>query len=205
MMPLDLQYILIAINFFLLVVIFFYAFYLYTIEKKVKRRYSDLTQKSTTIIDEANQKAIEILRKSEFISDDLKTEITTNFDEILKHVKAENEDFYKQWESNYLANSEKMMDDMAAQNKVEMEKVSTKAVETQATLQTQLSDEFNKAKAEIDHYKELKQSEYEAKLSEAIKKIAKEKFYVNLPTDLHKKIVTETLELAVKEVEASTE
>ncbi|MDQ5981322.1 MAG: hypothetical protein QG570_69 [Patescibacteria group bacterium] len=205
MVTLDLQYILILLNFFLLIVIFFYAFYLYRIEKKVKQKYADLTNKSQQIIEEANKKAVEILQKSEFISENLKGEITNNFEAILSHIKTQNADFYKEWQTDYLANSEKMIEEMKEKGQLDLEKISNKAIETQETLETKLGEEFNKAKSEIDIFKSKKEQEYSEKLSEAIKRISKEKFYVNLPLDIHKKIVVETVELALKEVEASTE
>lgn len=196
----DIQFILIFLNFILLAFLFFYSIYLFALEKRVKSKYRELTTKTTEIIEEANRKAIEILKKSEFISDDLKGEIDTNFEGILQQIKDQNMSFYADLKTHYEKNSTEIMDRLEKETTEEIEKISQKSEQTQKAIQNKLEEEAREVEVELENEKKVKLEAFELQIRAIIKQNLKDIVKTNIPEEIHEKIAKESVAKALAEI-----
>lgn len=196
----DIQFILIFLNFILLAFLFFYSIYLFALEKRVKNKYKELTTKTTEIIEEANRKAIEILKKSEFISDDLKGEIDTNFESILSQIKDQNMSFYADLKTHYEKNSTEIMDRLEKETSQEIEKISRKSEQTQQAIQNKLEEEAKEVEIELENEKKVKLEAFELQIRELVKKNLKDVVKTNIPEEIHEKIAKDSVAKALAEI-----
>ncbi len=195
--------ILYAINIVISIIILAYSFYLYKLEKKYNQKLDDVDDLSQSIVKEANVKALNILKNSEYLSKELRKEIEDNFEALLKTLTVESKDLYKQIEQAYLQTAEKFTQDVEQKAEQEIENISQQLVaetkEAEEVFQKKYAEEYQRALDEIEKYKEDQKEAFKVEIEEKLNKIIKELIPQNITIENHNKIVTEALEKAYQD------
>jgi hypothetical protein len=172
----DLQNSLVAVNFFLLLIIFYFSIVLYKSEKAFREKNAKLQSYVDEKIEEANQEALAIITKSDYISEDIKKEVQDNFNKFLNNVKNKSEDFYtgieKSVENVATDLIEKIktntVDDLKSVTKEITEKASNMEEQFNALIQT----DYKKYTQRLEEEELLAYNEFEKRLRERIKQIS---------------------------------
>ena len=200
MLYLDIQFTLIFVNFALLVLLFFYALYLYRVEKQVKSKYHELTTETEKVIEDANKKAIDILKKSEFISTTLKSEIEANFENIMKHIKEQNMGFYSELKATYKTNTDQIVNSLTKEATEEIEEIGKKSEEVQVILNDKVAEELKETETRLEEEKKQLVSQFELNLKQNINTKFKDVVKASIPEAIQEKIVKEVIIKALKEI-----
>lgn len=193
----NLQNIILIINFFILFLIFIYAFYLYSIEKKIRGKYSNLEKWVNEVIASANKRALEILMKSDYISNSLKNEINQNFETILTDLKGETRKFYKELSDDYRKMNRDFIEKLERDGMREIhqfgESMANEASKIEHEFDSTLRADYEAAKSEISAYKNQEISDIENELHTRVSDIAIKILPNYIPLESQERLVMEIL------------
>jgi uncharacterized protein YpmS len=203
LLNLELYQILVIINFIVAFLLLAYGIYLVGIEKNYRKKENQLDKIASQIVTEANKKALNILKDSNYLSEELKNELDNNFDIILDDLKSESADFYKEIENEYIKSTEKFahLIEKKAESEIEQlsEKISSDTVEAQQEFQKIYEIELKKAMDEISAYKVSQKEEFNRVMNEKIAELTKELLPLQISIEDQEKLVEEVINRAYKE------
>ncbi len=193
----NLQNLIFAINFIILFLIFMYAFYLYSVERKIRSKYSNLETWVNEVIASANKRALEILMKSDYISNSLKNEINQNFDVILKDLKGETRKFYKELSNDYQEMTKNFIQDLQSEGKKDLKQFSEsmvkEAIKIEREFDSTLRVDYEQAKSEITAFKEQEIKDIEEQMRSRVSALALEVLPNYIPVESQERLVIEVL------------
>lgn len=199
----DFQNLLVIINFFVIFIIFLYAFYLYSIEKRIRSKYKDLQGRVGEIIEAANKKSIDILTKSDYMSNSLKKEVTDNFEKILEELRIQSGDFYGDITKTYERATKDFVNEIKKEGAQDISQFGQKLKDDATSLGQQfdkkLAADYEVAKQEIENYKKLKIEEFDKDLKQKIVEISKKVIPEYIPQESQERLVRDILEKLSKE------
>ena len=173
---LDIQNTLILVNFFLLLVIFYFAIVLYRSEKEFKEKNQRLQSWVDEKIHEANSQALSIITKSDYISDDIKHEVETNFNKLIKGIKDKSENFYdgmeKSVEDVAVDLVEKIKSNTVEDLKNVTKDITNKASQMEEQFSTLIQADYKKYNQRLEEEELLAYNEFEKRLRDRIKQIS---------------------------------
>lgn len=190
---LNIEFIVLIVNFVSFVFIFFYAFYLFRVEKNLKYKSKQLSQDTEEIISKANKKALEIISKSEYISADMKGDLSLSIKEFIDGLKFDNEEFFKQLEREYVKSSAQFVNKIKNENEAQLNSFVRAIKDETAKVETEIDDKLTHGFAEIDEqinkYKDKRIAEVEARLKERLKLDAIEVLAGSIPLEIQEKAI----------------
>lgn len=202
-LPEQLQYILLGLNFTITIALISYAIYLYRIEAKMRNRFNSINENAEKIISEANQKAIEILNSSKYLSKSLKDQTENSFDDLVKNLKEQNKSFYKSLSEVYFDRSKEFVKQIQEENEKDLEEFSKNLSEastaSRGELEKKVAESYAEAEKEILEYKKTKKQEFEDRLKEKVSKIATEVLPNYIKIEDQEKFAKEVIEKASSE------
>lgn len=203
MLPDNLQYVVLGVNFIVTAVLVVYSLYLYKIERSLRKKFHSINTKAANIIEDANNKAIHILNHSEYISDTMKEHAEHTFEHILNDLKHENKKFYQSLEQTYFDKSEKLMKEIQESESADMKDFSESMVKTSSeakiAMEKKLEADYEEAKADINKFKEMKKKEFEAGLKVKIAEISGQVLPQYFKIEDQEKFAKEVIEKAASE------
>lgn len=178
----------------------FYTYYLVALERKSKKREQELDSFASNVIQQANEKAIHILKNSKYLSENMKREVNDHFDELVTDLKAQNEAFYTTLQHNYSNAASQVAQTFEKQASEELhtfsDEISKSAQEVKKEFQTGYKKEYEDAKAQIDAYKTQEQDRIRKELLSRMKTILPAVVAETLSSEDHEKIVDQVIEKA---------
>ena len=192
--------VLFAVNILISLVVLGYSYYLYTIEKKYNAKLDNINDFANQILAEANAKALNILKNSEYLSKTLRKEIDENFDKLLESLVIESKDLYAQIETEYLNVTKKFTQDVEEKAEQEIESISQQLVSdtkvAEKAFEKKYADEYQKALDDIERFKIEQKEQFRVEMQDKLEKIIKELIPQNISIEDHHKIVADALEKA---------
>lgn len=203
MLPDNLQYVVLGINFVVTAVLIVYSLYLYRIERSLRQKFHSINTKAANIIEDANHKALHMLNRSEYISDKMKNHAEKTFDHILEDLKNENRSFYKSLEKTYFDKSTQMMREIQESESNDMKEFSESMAKTSSeakiSMEKKLESDYEEAKADINKFKDMKKKEFEAGLKVKIAEITGKVLPQYFKVEDQEKFAKEVIEKAASE------
>ncbi len=200
---LELHQIFLIVNFLVSFLLLIYGFYLANIEKNYRKKHDQLENLASQIIQEANKKALNILKDSDYLSDELKKEIDGNFDVILGRLQEESKGFYKSIENEYVKSTSKFAEEIQKRAEQELDEleaaVENRSVDAEEKFQQVYVNELNEAKQHIENYKEEKTREIEKVLTNKISELATELLTTQISIQDQEKLVSDIINRAYSE------
>lgn len=191
------------INLVLVSVLYAYGVYLYKSEKRIKREKEYLKEHSENILSEANQKAMDIIVKSEYLSESIKAEIKLNFENVLKDLENENKQFYGSLVSEYEENSKKYVEKLTTEGSESIRNIAKEilesAKETEKQIQNTVKEQVLSAEKDISEYKESVKEEFRREMRQKVNKIVVEMLSGYIRQESQEKLINEAIEKAYKE------
>jgi cell division septum initiation protein DivIVA len=197
------EQLLLIINFVVTAVLIGYSFYLYGIERNLRKKFRSINTRAANIIEDANNKAIHIINHSKYISDAMKEHAERSFEHVLSDLKQENKKFYSSLERAYFDSSERFINGIQKESQNEVGEFSKKIAETtnqtKTKLEERLESEYQEAKKDINKFKEMKKREFENSLKERIASISVSVLPKYFNVDDQEKFAKEVIEKASSE------
>lgn len=219
---------LMIFNVIVAVVLFFYAYYLFRLERKFRSQDRNFDEQAERIIEDANKKALQILTKSEYVSDALKKEVDDNFDALLANLKQESMTFYQDLKREYETSSKDFVQKLEKEGEEELDafakQISTEAMGSAVKFEKVMEDDYIRTHAdlealrnkrmvemeayrvqktqELEQFKLAKQQEFEQKLRDRIGEIVKDLMPGYIPRESQERLVKDAMEKASAEINA---
>ncbi len=203
----------------------FYTYYLHHKEKRIKEEMRDIDKKVTSVTEEAHfrakmiiihavQKAQEVLSQTEYLKNDLTHEARQKVQDMaetylqsFKSDAGEAGEAYKKTlhdiHTKFLEDEKMISQEMQQIQKQEIESFKNtlkgNAVTAGGYLQKKVDTEFEKAKGEIENYKQEKIRQINKSIDELAMKLAREVLGKSISLEDHQKLIVEALEKAKRE------
>ncbi len=187
-----------VINSILVATIAIYGAYLYRQEKRIRDQSAFLKENTEKILSEANQKAMDIIVKSNYLTDSIKSEIKINFENILKDLEIENKEFYMTLAKEYEENSQKYVEKLSQEGKQSIKNVASeilqKAKDTEEEIEDIVKAEISTAEEEIKQYKNEQKTIMAEELRQKLNKVAVDLLPGYLSSEAQEKLIQEAIE-----------
>lgn len=199
----DIQNTLILVNFFLLLVIFYFAIVLYRSEKEFKEKNQRLQAWVDDKIHEANNEALSIITKSDYISDDIKHEVEQNFNKLVKNIKDKSENFYTGMEKSVEGVATDLVEKIRTNTVDDLKNVTKELTDKASHMEEQFNEliqtDYKKYNQRLEEEELLAYNEFEKRLKDRIKQISLSVLPDFITTDYQEKFVHIVIERAKNE------